>query len=159
MAQRDLAPASAHFRAAQCLDEVLRFFRERALAQLHGFELLANTAVRFGARFFEFANLLLRLLQRIAYGFHEVFDGLLTFAEFTLGAFLVRGQVLLGQAQEVFTVGLQALVGEIGKRCGQPAVGSLECEIPFALQRFLILDTKFEFARRLLELQPPTAHE
>ena len=58
-AQRDFPPLTAHFRTAQRFDEILRFLRQRFLAELHCFQLVPDTAVGLAARFFEIRNLFL----------------------------------------------------------------------------------------------------
>mgnify|MGYP007059387652 CR=1 FL=1 len=143
-AQRDLSPASAHLGPPQCLDEVLRLLSQHLLVRLHGLELRANASIRLAAGLFQLRNLPLRLLQGIANRLDQVLDRLLAIAEFALGPFVLRAEVLLGQAQERLAVGLQRLVGEVGKCGSKPAGGGLEGGVPLDLQRVLVLDAVFE---------------
>ena len=79
----------------------------------HLFELGFDAAVGFTARFLQGGDLQLRLVERILDRLDHVLDGLLTIAEFALGAFVLSAQVLLGQPQEVLAVCLERLVGKV----------------------------------------------
>ena len=74
------------------------------MAQLHRFELRFDTAIGFAARFFEFGDLLLGRLQRIANRFDQIFDCLFPVAKVTLGLVLLRPELFFSKPQKILTV-------------------------------------------------------
>ena len=83
-----------------------------------------------------------------------MFDSLLAIAQLTFGAFVLRGEVLLCQTQEVLAIRLERLVGKVRKSSGQPAGRRLKSGFTFHLQRILILESANEVSLPGSENQP-----
>src|SRR6185437_15868218 len=132
--QRELTPASAHFRTSQRGDEVARFPLQLSLSARERFDLRAQRGIGLLSLALERVRLLLRALERRAQRLDEVRDGCLALLEAALGERLITPERLAREAQEELAVGAQRLAGEGIERGAQARVRLLEKRGPL---RFL----------------------
>ena len=125
-AQRELAPAAAHLRAAQRGDQIARLALQQRLAAGERLDLGAQGGEGVAALALERLHLRLGALERGAQRLHQLRDGLLALLECALGEDLVAPEGLARQTQEQLAVGAQCLAGERIERGPQARFGLLQ---------------------------------
>ena len=122
----ELAPAAAHLRTAQRVDEVTGLARQQRLAAGEALDLHAQAREGIAPLAFQRLHLRLGALQGDAQRFDQLRDRDLALLERALGDHLIAPERLVRQAQEQLAVAAQGLARQSVEGGAQPRLGLLE---------------------------------
>lgn len=120
-AKLEFAPTAGEGRGAEGGGKLAGFRLELELGGAEGLELLAEGTVSGGAGFFDFRDLAVNFLQRLAERLHEGVDRELAFFEIAGGLGLELGERLAGLLEEIGAVGAEGVGGK-GLELGDEAL-------------------------------------